>query len=209
MKTIIQFLVIIALVAGMGVAFAEDGAGAGAGDTGGLGGLGDIGDAFGDLGGSLLGDGPGLMGLDPADLGMGPGSYTMVGAPGAELPMPNFGADAWVSAHIAGIGGAGGSGYAGLSESTKPELVMIVNNTTNKATFYNRGMQGIDIGGLRLVKVIGHGSQKKHIDIAELPYTLVIEGGKSETLDLYENVTSGDKLILTNGLGTYTGLKIP
>lgn len=74
------------------------------------------------------------------------------------------------------------------------------------------GLMGLDPGDLGMkdgsYTMVG-GPQKRYEDIAELPYTLIVEGGKSQTLDLYENVTSGDEIILTNGLGIYTGLKIP
>lgn len=85
-------------------------------------------------------------------------------------------------------------------------LGMTVNVATQEVTFYNSGLAPCNIGGLRLVKQNKNGTWT---DLVEMPYNLMIYFQKSETLSLDVPVASGDKVILTNGVGTYNGLKVP
>lgn len=219
MKRIIQMLVIIA-IALFGMAGAQD-AGAGAGDAGGLGGIGGgfggLGDGFGGFGfGDFGGAGIGAPGaevsvpgwLSGADGHMpGDGPSDGIGAPGMEFPAPDFGEDAWISANF---GGTAALGYAGLGmDVAHPEMVMIFNNTTQQVTFYNPGQVGMDVGGLRLVRETKNGTLRQWTDLLQMPYVLVVNGGGTTTLDLDVPVGSGDKILLTNGVGIYNGMKIP
>ena len=215
MKTLIAVLVIIAMSL-VGMAGAQDGAGEAGGDAGmgglggGFGGLGD-GWGFGDFGGAGVGA-PGaevsvpgwLSGADGHMPGDGPSDG--IGAPGMEIPAPNFGWDAWISANF---GGSAALGYAGIDGVSHPEMVMIFNNTTQQVTFYNPGITSMDVGGLRLVKETKNGTQTHWTDLLTMPYVLVVNGGGTSTLDLDVPVGSGDKILLTNGVGIYNGVKIP
>ena len=155
---------------------------------------------------------------------MGMAGAEEVGAPGMGIDMgidmPDFGSDEWISIQTPGTwtGGAvhagwtgGYGGYSGYSGSGKAQSYGLKLNLTASGivTITNLGSDRIDIGSLKLVKVLEERPLRTSETLAYLPYTLILAPGASTNVVLQGSLISGDKVILTNGLGIYTEMTAP
>ena len=157
------------------------------------------------------------MGIDMPDFGAPDFTDDEVGAPGMGIDMPDFGSDEWISIQTPGTWAGGAvhagwtGGYGGYSGPGKAQSYGLMLNLTALGiiTITNLGGDRIDIGSLKLVKVLEERPLRTSETLAYLPYTLILAPGASTNVVLEGNLISGDKVILTNGLGIYAEMIVP
>lgn len=154
------------------------------------------------------------MGIDMPDFGAPDFTDNEVGAPGMGIDMPDFGSDEWISIHPPGTGTGWGvhAGWTGgYSGSGKAQSYGLKLNLTASGiiTITNLGSDKVDIGSLKLVKILEERPLRMSETLAYLPYTLILAPGASTNVVLQGSLISGDKVILTNGLGIYTEMTAP
>lgn len=134
-----------------------------------------------------------------------------------EIVMPDFGVDDWIDAplpgawagwggHVKWAGGYGGHGWTGKASSNGLKLELTGPGTI---TITNIGGDKIDIGSMKLVKVLQERPHKIGETLAYLPYTQILAPGASTNVAFEGDPIPGDKIILTNGLGIYASMIVP
>lgn len=146
----------------------------------------------------------------------GDGAADGVGAPGWEIAMPSIVANAhrWAESQMSGFGAASGSGMiissgegGNYGSYGKYGLRMGLLGP-GAISIANMGSEKIDIGSLRVVRVQSGWPVHKGEILATTPHTQFLMPGEAYVVFLQEDLTAGDEVILTNGIGTYTGLKV-